>query len=671
MRRIAVLLVSAGGIVLGVAAPAQATVFVVGTTADSVSANPSVGDCSIPPCALREAVTDANADPNAPHTIQLPAGTFILTHDALPTIVKDVTIVGPGADAVTITGANTTAGPSPAGGVFAVTSPGKLTIRGVTISGNRVTGNVLHAGGAIAADGADVVIERSVLRGNRNEVATSPGGGSGGAIDSFQAALTVTDSAIEDNVDAGTGATTAAGGVAGEQATGAVTIVRSSISRNRVDPPSGTNVTGAGALFVNVGPTLSVSDSTVSQNSVSASATTNARVGGIRTNVLSGAVTLTNVTVTDNATTNPAGNTAGNLVFLSTTSRVVRNSIVAGGAPGNCLVPATSSGGNVEDANTCGFTAPGDLVNTDPQLGALRNNGGLGLTQAPLFSSPLFGFAQSQFCSASDQRGVVRPAGDGCDSGAFEGTPPPTNTAPPSVSGTAAEGQTLTCAPGSYTGAPTTTAQWLRDGAAVATGFTYTLTADDLDKAMQCRVTATNVSGAVVVTSASVVAPKPPAVAAPAPPTPPANTARPSFSGTLRTGQKLSCAPGTFTGATSFAFAWLRSGAPIAKATAATYILTATDAGKALQCQVTATGPGGTIAAESAPAVPAKACIVPSLAGQTLSAARKRLTVANCALGKVTKRKSTRKPGVVLSSSPAKGKNLAAGTRIALAVARK
>jgi hypothetical protein len=308
------------------------------------------------------------------------------------------------------------------------------------------------------------------------------------------------------------------------------------------------------------------------------------------------------------------------------------------------------------------------LVSTDPQLGALRNNGGLGLTQAPLFTSPVFGFAQSPSCSGSDQRGVSRPVGDGCDSGAFEGTPPPTNTAPPSVSGTAAEGQTLTCAPGSYTGTPGTTAQWLRDGAVVASGFTYTLTADDLDKAIQCRVTATNVSGAVVVTSAAVVAPKPPVVA---PPAPPANTARPSFRGTLRTGQELTCAPGTFTGAASFAFAWLRNGAPIARATAATYTLTATDAGKALQCRVTATGPGGTIAAESAPAVPAKACIVPSLAGQTLTAARKRLTAANCALGKVAKRRSSKKPGVVLSSSPAKGKNLAVGTRIALTVAKK
>src|SRR3954465_15739560 len=257
MRRIAVLLITVGWIVLGVAAPAQATVFVVGTAADSSTANPPHGNCSIPPCSLREAVTDANDEGLHPgaDTIQVPPGVYnLVTFDALPTITSDITVEGTGgASVTTITGADTTSGTSPAGGVFAVPSPGKLTIRGVTISGNRVTGNVLHSGGAIAADGADVVIERSVLRGNRREVATSfGGGGGGGAIDAFNAALTVTDSAIEDNVYAGTGATTAACGVASEQAIGAVTIVRSSISRNHVDPASGTNINGAGALFLNV-----------------------------------------------------------------------------------------------------------------------------------------------------------------------------------------------------------------------------------------------------------------------------------------------------------------------------------------------------------------------------------------------------------------------------------
>src|SRR3954470_21075403 len=178
MRRIVPLLAVVGAL-LGAVGPARAATLVVGTTADSSTANPPHGNCSIPPCALREAVTDANDEVLHPgaDTIQVPPGMYnLVTFDALPTITTDVTIEGMGgAGVTTITGADTTAGPSPAGGVFAVKSPGKLTIRGVTISGNRVTGTVLDAGGPIAADSADVVIERSVLRGNRAEATTSGG----------------------------------------------------------------------------------------------------------------------------------------------------------------------------------------------------------------------------------------------------------------------------------------------------------------------------------------------------------------------------------------------------------------------------------------------------------------------------------------------------------------
>jgi hypothetical protein len=149
------------------------------------------------------------------------------------------------------------------------------------------------------------------------------------------------------------------------------------------------------------------------------------------------------------------------------------------------------------------------------------------------------------------------------------------------------------------------------------------------------------------------------------------NTLPPSFSGLLRTGQELTCAPGTFTGATSTALSWLRNGNPIGGATAAAYTLKGRDVGKAIQCRVTATGPGGSVVAESAPKVPAKACIVPALVGKRLAAARKDLKRANCALGTTKRRKSSRKPGTVLKSSPAEGRNLPARTKVALTVARK
>jgi len=56
-------------------------------------------------------------------------------------------------------------------------------------------------------------------------------------------------------------------------------------------------------------------------------------------------------------------------------------------------------------------------------------------------------------------------------------------------------------------------------------------------------------------------------------------------------GMQLKCE--TPTAATTIAYQWLRDGAPIAGKTAATYTTEAADAGKAIQCRVTATNPSG------------------------------------------------------------------------------
>jgi len=56
-------------------------------------------------------------------------------------------------------------------------------------------------------------------------------------------------------------------------------------------------------------------------------------------------------------------------------------------------------------------------------------------------------------------------------------------------------------------------------------------------------------------------------------------------------GLQLGCE--TPTAATTIAYQWLRDGAPIAGKTAATYTTEAADAGKAIQCRVTATNPSG------------------------------------------------------------------------------
>lgn len=616
-------------------------------------------------CSFREAVIKANADAG-PDTVQLAAGIYTLTLDQLPTTNESLTIQGAGASLTTITGSDTVATASPAGAVIATTG-GTLTIRGVTMSGNRLTGTADVGAGAIAAAGAGatVVIESSAFRNNRSE-AVSTSFGSGAVAGGFAAGLTITDSAIEDNVYAGSGGASVAAGVVWGSASSGVTISRSSVSRNRVDLVSGPAVV-VGGVFLNSAASLTITDSTVSANSASSGGTTFGRVGGVATSNVD-TTALTNATITDNVTGGTASLAAptGNLVLLGAGTKAAANTIVAGGVPNNCTTsgPAiASSGGNLEDTNTCSFTAPGDRVSTDPLLGALRNNGGVGRTQAPLPSSPVFGLARPELCSASDQRGVARPVGGACDSGAFEGTPPPVNTALPSVAGTAAAGQALTCSPGSWSGAPTFAFRWLRDGAAVsgATSTSYSLVAADLGTAVQCQVTATNVAGEAVATSAAV---SPPLVVLPA------NTVRPSIAGTLRTGRTATCATGTWTGTPTFAVSWLRTGIAISGAAGPAYLLRPADAGRAIQCRITATGSGGAVIAESIPVVPARACIVPSLRGLALPAARLRIARAGCGIGAIRTRSSSGKAGRVLSFSPAQGRNLPAGSKIGLTISR-
>ena len=141
------------------------------------------------------------------------------------------------------------------------------------------------------------------------------------------------------------------------------------------------------------------------------------------------------------------------------------------------------------------------------------------------------------------------------------GGSPPTNTAPPTVSGTAQEASTLTTTNGTWTGsAPITFAYlWVRCDTgginclviADATNSTYNLVPADVGSTIRSVVEAINPAGDTYAWSSqtAVVTARPPV-----------NTAVPTISGTQQEGSSLTASDGTWTGTApiTFTYQWLR-----------------------------------------------------------------------------------------------------------------
>jgi surface antigen len=157
----------------------------------------------------------------------------------------------------------------------------------------------------------------------------------------------------------------------------------------------------------------------------------------------------------------------------------------------------------------------------------------------------------------------------------------------PTISGEAVTGRTLTASSGTWAVPPSKVAyQWYGDGVALpgATASTLTLTRSMLDQRITVVVTAT----------ADGYAPK----AATSPATGPVVrgqvefTGSPSITGARRVGQVLTAHPGTVAPSSATAtYQWLRSGKPIAGATAQTYLLRAADVRHRLAVRVTREAP--------------------------------------------------------------------------------
>jgi hypothetical protein len=319
------------------------------------------------PGTLRAAIEQANLDP-APDTITFDPsvrGTITLT-SALPDLSTAITIDGPGPQALTVARPY---GPGalPLFRIFTVPAGAVVTISGLTISGGGDGGGL---GGGIENAGTLAVTD-STLSGN----SAALGGGieNGGN-------LAVTDSTLTGN-SAGEG-----GGIYNAD-TGTLTVTDSTLTGNSAFStllPIGF-VGGNGGGIYN-GGRLAVTDSTLSGNSAGAFGE-----GGGISNVGKLAVRMSIF----------ANSVGGNLGTFAGSSFVSLGHDLFSDSPGAAL-----------DST--------DLIDTDPRLGPLADNGGPTQTMALLPGSPAVDAGVAVPGVTTDQRGVPRPQGAAPDIGAFE-----------------------------------------------------------------------------------------------------------------------------------------------------------------------------------------------------------------------------------------------------------
>ena len=129
------------------------------------------------------------------------------------------------------------------------------------------------------------------------------------------------------------------------------------------------------------------------------------------------------------------GNVGNGTVELDQGTATLRNTILSGGGP-NCYLgylgayTLVDSGGNFSDDSSCAFTqasSHNSVAVASLSLGSLASNGGPTQTIALGSGSVAVDHAVGCPPPSVDQRGVARPQGPACDSGAYEYVPPVTN----------------------------------------------------------------------------------------------------------------------------------------------------------------------------------------------------------------------------------------------------
>lgn len=376
---------------------------------------------------LRQAIIDATAGQEIDFSV---TGTITLTSGELA-INKDLTITGPGADTLSVSGNNSSR-------IFNVSGAGvDVTISSLTVTNGYLNGGDNNGGGGILNNLSTLTLINMVITNNEYERSGAARGGGvsnvnggsltltdctvslntvrsttsgsfkqayGGGVNSLSGSLSLSGCVVRDNnstttFSSGTGYS---GGVGCEN--GTATIEKCAIFDNTASDNGG----GIGVL----GGTMIVTNSTLSGNSAAIG-------GGILNNAT---LTLNFVTVANNSLT---GSGQGGGLKANSGTATIDNSIISdntdtGGADDVDGTVTDMSETIVGDSTGLTITNDlgGNLLDTDPQLGVLTEGNGTWfypITEASLaFNSAVCGLV------TEDQRGVSRPQGATCDIGAYE-----------------------------------------------------------------------------------------------------------------------------------------------------------------------------------------------------------------------------------------------------------
>lgn len=365
-------------------------------------------------CSFREAVTAANNAASddiitfdgtvfgSAQTIVLSLGEIIINANG------SLTINGTGSNLLTIDGNN-------ASRILTV-NLATATINGMTFTrGNGVSSINTGRAGAVYNAGGTAVINNSVIT---NNSAVNGGGLNNASSSGNDAHLTLNNCIVSNNT-----ATTSSGGGMQNFSTSTIIINNSLFVGNT----SGGTTGGGGAQFNGI---VRVTNSTFANNSAPSGSG-----GGIQSNGSN--QILTNVTISGNSSANNGGGLhrgSTNVNFF------IRNSIIAGNNGVSTSPDVTNSTGGLdsEGNNIIGNvgTSTGwemsDLLNTNPMLGTLADNGGPTMTFLPMAGSPAIDGGQNCVldltCATNnppqavttDQRGVMRPSGTAVDIGSVE-----------------------------------------------------------------------------------------------------------------------------------------------------------------------------------------------------------------------------------------------------------